>query len=214
MAAKDKPFRLMDLAPELRTRIYECYFEPEGPQTISIFDITKHAPSQAITAVNKRMRHETYKIGKDAEREFFQRSFFLEWCNRVHYDGVDKATQEIDRMSRLIEALPLFPITTLEVRLVAPKRSRMSEAGFLVYISRWSRHVVNVDSTGFITETVQHGSGENFEEHSDGEPESTIALQYSVRDFEEELTRGGQMVYLDIVSVIEAALVSEGWTHA
>ncbi|KAK3629959.1 hypothetical protein LTR56_017718 [Elasticomyces elasticus] len=214
MAATDKPFRLLDLPPELRTRVYECYFEPEGPQAISIFDITKHAPSQAITAVNKRMRHETYQIGKDVEREFFQRSFFLEWCNRVRYDSIDQREEEIYGMRKLIKLLPFFPITALEVRLVAPRRGSQMGPMFLVRRTRWSRHVIHVDSAGLITETVQYGSGEVFGEQCEGEPKTTTTLQHSARQLGATLTRGEQVPYLNVVWVVEAAMVSNEWCHA
>ncbi|KAK5736839.1 hypothetical protein LTR17_007164 [Elasticomyces elasticus] len=213
MAAKDKPFRLMDLAPELRNRIYECYFEPTGPQTISILDITKHAPSQAITAVNKRMRHETYQIGQDAEREFFQRSFFLAWCNHNRYD-IDLHTAEVNGMRRLIDLLPLFPITTLEVGLVAP--IGLVQIGLVVMdrLTRWSRHVANVDSAGLITETLQYGSGEDIGEQCESEPKITTTLRDSARRLQQRLTRGGQGAYLDIPWVVEAAMLCNRWRRA
>ncbi|KAK5676932.1 hypothetical protein LTS10_010696 [Elasticomyces elasticus] len=203
MAAKDKPFRLMDLAPELRTRVYECYFEPEGPQTISIFDITKHAPSQAITAVSKLVRHETYQIGKDAEREFFQRRFFTEF-SIYHYpiDNIKAYFPGLRYKMRLVASLPRFPITCLEIQVTQKEPSHPKE---------WSRMVVTPEPGGGITETHDHEEGVDIKDLSH-ELEKTTKLQNGLDGPQLAFTRSrGGTHYLDIPNVVEAVLYWHGW---
>ncbi|KAK5703271.1 hypothetical protein LTR97_004220 [Elasticomyces elasticus] len=204
MAKDGKPFRLMDLAPELRTRVYECFFEPEGPQTINIFDITKHAPCQAITAVSKLIRHETYQISKEAERDFFQQSFYSGWCLPYTYDiEFDSLyTPELRCKMALIAALPRFPITSLELRLV--KRAGPKP-------TQWSRMVVNAEPGGGLSETQDNAEGVDLKD-IDHELEKSTDLQDHLGGLRLTFTRSVRGThYLDIPNVVEAALHWHGW---
>ncbi|KAK5730094.1 hypothetical protein LTR15_000028 [Elasticomyces elasticus] len=183
----DKPFRLLDLPPELRVRIYECFFESEGPQTVELFETTKYAPSQAITAVSKLVRHETYQIGKEAERAFFQRSFFIEFSIYDYpIDNIKAYFPGLEYKMRLVASLPCFPITCLEVQVTQKEPSQPKE---------WSRMVVTPEPGGGITETHDHEEGVDIKDLSH-ELEKTTKLQNSLSGYS---------------NVVEAVLYWHGW---
>ncbi|KAK5703272.1 hypothetical protein LTR97_004221 [Elasticomyces elasticus] len=201
-ALTEKPFRLMDLAPELRTRIYECYFEPEEFTftEVDVLEIAEHAPCQAITAVSKLLRHETYQLYRDAEKDFFQRSFVMDWCSYTRRCESKLFRAEIDAKLELLDALPPYPISRLEVRLETATNG-----------NHYTYYVITTDASGLIRETFEQGHMDECGHCGYDNPAKTTTLQRHAAALRRPLTRPGRPSHLILVHVVEAALFSDGW---
>ena len=79
------PFRILDLAPELRNRIYNCIFEDNAPHRLSLFDARAVAPPPAITAVSRRVRAETLGMYRAAGAAFWSSHVYCVSCEDGDY---------------------------------------------------------------------------------------------------------------------------------
>ncbi|KAK5121134.1 hypothetical protein LTR85_005618 [Meristemomyces frigidus] len=69
-------FRLCDLPPELRNRIYGCIFEDRAPPTIDIFSASHHLPESAVTIASKQLREESLGLYEEAVSRFWDSHTF------------------------------------------------------------------------------------------------------------------------------------------
>ncbi|KAK4894333.1 hypothetical protein LTR27_007466 [Elasticomyces elasticus] len=171
----------MDLAPELRTRIYECCFEPEEFTftEVDILKIAEHAPCQAITA----------------------RDFFMDWCSYTcHYD-LKLFREEVDARLELLDALPPYPISCLEIRL------ETAASG-----NRYTYYVITADPSGLIRETFEEGHKDEYGHCGYHYPAETTTLQRHAAALRLPLTRPAHPSHLILVHVVEAALFSNSCT--
>ncbi|KAK5676926.1 hypothetical protein LTS10_010690 [Elasticomyces elasticus] len=124
MAEKDQPPNFLDLAPELRVRIYQYYSEPEHkiPQELDILRIRTHAPKVAILRVSRLIRHEALPIGAPVLRQLFekQRNFVV---NLEHKFAL-RHTQSPE-FRAAVSALPRYPISALKLKFPADSRGRV-----------------------------------------------------------------------------------------
>jgi hypothetical protein len=74
----NKPFRFLDLAPELRNNIYEKYFE--ASTEIDLCDAYEHSPSTDICLVSKQIHSESIALFGDTKGKFWSdHSFHVEF---------------------------------------------------------------------------------------------------------------------------------------
>ncbi|KAK5739891.1 hypothetical protein LTR17_004987 [Elasticomyces elasticus] len=114
MAKEERHFRLLDLPPELRVRIYECYFEPdpETPQAIDLYRVHDYAPQVAILRTSRLVRHESYPIGKPSIVKFFTQQKFA-----VDLEQDFPLTRTLSPgFQAAATALPPFPISAIRLR--------------------------------------------------------------------------------------------------
>ncbi|KAK5736840.1 hypothetical protein LTR17_007165 [Elasticomyces elasticus] len=207
MTSDDKHFRLLDLPPELRVRIYECFFEPSlhSSTRIDILDvetIKRHAPDLAILATCHLVRREAHDIGVEAERKYYRdRCFILEvpvpW-NRAITD-VQCFTPDLREMTSTIASLPRFPVSKLELYTPVVKGgARMM----------WFRTMISAVSDGKVEIVADCGSGLR----SQGPPVTRSSFaDGAVKKLGVSVTRGSSLVSLDINNLVQAALYTMGW---
>ncbi|KAK4962403.1 hypothetical protein LTR10_000029 [Elasticomyces elasticus] len=212
VADDDKPFRLLDLAAELRVRIYECFFEPSlhSSTRIDILDvetIKRHAPDLAILATNHLVRQEAYEIGKEAERKYYQDQGFaldilIPW--NPASGTVKSFTPAMRNFMGSIASLPRFPLSKLEVRIV------IEHAGRKIM---WFRMAFRVISRQKVEVTAETGEGDTIGVGSHGPPEvrDNFTEGSSVKKLGVSVTRGKSLVSLDINNTTQAVLYSMGW---
>ncbi|KAK3629960.1 hypothetical protein LTR56_017719 [Elasticomyces elasticus] len=213
MAAQHKPFRLLDLPPELRVRIYECFFEPSLHSSIriDILDVEKikrNAPDLAILATNHLVRREAYDIGVKAERDYYQnRCFTLEVLRpwKPFLTRVQRFTPDLLNVTRTIASLPRFPVSKLELCTPA------SEEGLR---TMWFRAVFSVTSDGKVELVAEIGDGSTIGLGSRGPPVTRSSFADSnaaVKKLGISVTRGKSLISLDINNVVTAMLYTMGW---
>ena len=95
-------FRLLDLPPELRNRVYHCLFEDIAPHTLDVLDAASFLPDGGVTTLSHRMRHETFPIFEDARRCFWQNHIPLITVENVK----TKACQTDDQVNRSSTDVP------------------------------------------------------------------------------------------------------------
>ncbi|KAK5676933.1 hypothetical protein LTS10_010697 [Elasticomyces elasticus] len=207
MAAQHKHFRLLDLPPELRVRIYECFFEPSlrSSTRIDILDvetIKRHAPGLAILATNHLVRREAYDTGKEAERQYFHdHSFFLEIKTPAigHYSDLELFTSEMVEFMATVTSLPRYPVSTVETRLSQDLIGKR-----LVYACQ----VINAASDGKIGTTARQKY-----DFGHGPMHDYSLLDMVTKSLGVELTRSTKPITLDIRSLVEVVLCAAGWVE-
>ncbi|KAK5703267.1 hypothetical protein LTR97_004216 [Elasticomyces elasticus] len=199
MADNDQHFRLLDLPPELRVRIYECFFElPTSLEATSIFEAQQQAPSLAIAVTSRLIRHEALDLGRIAVRHFFeQQSFFLQ----MPVYTAEGRDSETDAFEAAAVALPRFPISTMEFRFTVLDDPRDSPTS-----DHWKRHcrkTVRTMEGGQIEEVSRwrlHGIGQDYRTQTDSlSIKGAAALSIM-------LTNGASLQYLDVGNVSRALL--------
>jgi len=75
----EMPFRLLDLPPELRNRIYTCIIEDiTMPPSTDVFSALQFLPDPTITAVSRQIRSESLGLFRQATTEFWStHNFYL-----------------------------------------------------------------------------------------------------------------------------------------
>ncbi|KAK5676934.1 hypothetical protein LTS10_010698 [Elasticomyces elasticus] len=212
MADKEQPFRLLDLAAELRVRIYECFFEPnsqcDSSTRINMLDIEtikRQAPDLAILGTSHLVRWEAYDIGKEAERHFFHEpSFFLDLKTPLIYGPPQKPyTHGLRRMVKAISSLPRFPLSKIEFLLTYKQDGH----------EFWIRLIVSAASDGKLKGSNEFGRGQtvgidSISVESKNDLFQTTAGQFFVG---KKMTRRGEPLYLDMANLVEMVLFSMGW---
>ncbi|KAK5736835.1 hypothetical protein LTR17_007160 [Elasticomyces elasticus] len=193
MADDEQHFRLLDLPPELRVRIYECFFElPTSLEAINIFEAQQHAPNLAIAATSRLIRHEALDLGMAAVRRFYkQQSVFLQL-------GVLKAgqwTPEVRAIQASASALPSLPISELELRYTS---SRSAGDRNLCKM----RVAVTITAGGEVVDKFQRHMSAADGWHGD----SSSRLQQWARGEKFTLTRDAGAEHLDVGNVLRAML--------
>ncbi|KAK3629961.1 hypothetical protein LTR56_017720 [Elasticomyces elasticus] len=212
MGDDDQPFRFLDLPPELRVRIYECFFEPNSQHDFStrinmldIETIKRQAPDLAILGTSHLVRREAYDIGKEAERHFFHETcFFLDLKTPLIYGGPQKPyTHDLRRMVKAISSLPRFPLSKIEFLLT----HKLNGHEF------WIRLIVSAASDGKLKGSTEFGEGQtvgidSVSVESKNELFQTMAGQFFVGM---KMTRRGEPLCLDMANLVEMVLFSMGW---
>lgn len=108
-------FRLLDLLPELRSRIYHYVFE-SSPRDINLLAAEAFAPPAAVTAVSRQLRKETCGLHERALNAFWtdntfyvsivfepssaeQRAERVSYCKRVRTCGLRRLEFRINQPS-------------------------------------------------------------------------------------------------------------------
>ena len=115
-AMKTPVFRLLDLPPELRNRVYEYTFEPDAGLSIEIFAACSRAPQPALTAASHQIRNESLQYLHEATQRFWrERRFFVAISPCIFTNS----TEYKSKMEPLYKALKVPPLRQIEFRLGA-----------------------------------------------------------------------------------------------
>ncbi|KAK5703264.1 hypothetical protein LTR97_004213 [Elasticomyces elasticus] len=143
MVAEEQPSYFLELPPELRLLVYEYLVKTPTLKKMNISTARDNAPSVAILATSRLIRHEAMNVVKVAVQDFFAlQNFFLETSN--HQARAIYAGQELRDVSQAVAALPSFPVSRLDI----------------LYLSNGCRTsgikaVARVSSTGVYTTTLE-----------------------------------------------------------
>ncbi|KAK4543878.1 hypothetical protein LTR36_004652 [Oleoguttula mirabilis] len=119
-------FRLMDLAPELRNKIYFFAFHIGMPDEVEIFTAQSKVPSAALTIISRQVHNECVGLLHEATRRFWtEHKFFVAIAPDFFTDYLNyKATLEPRRQALRIPAL-----RQLEIRLQHPNATGLPSIG-------------------------------------------------------------------------------------
>ncbi|KAK5131811.1 hypothetical protein LTR08_000566 [Meristemomyces frigidus] len=105
------PFRIRDLAPELRNHIYDCVFEDDAPHKLSLLEAHAVAPPSAITAVSRQLRQETLELHQHAMAAF--------WGSHDFCIAFDCEKHEVGKMKKMLlgrcKKLPVIGLRRLNI---------------------------------------------------------------------------------------------------
>ncbi|KAK5676927.1 hypothetical protein LTS10_010691 [Elasticomyces elasticus] len=196
MADSDQPFRLLDLPPELRVRIYECFFElPTSLEAIDIFEAQQHAPNLAIAATSRLIRREALDLGRQAVVQFYQQhSFFLQLPAWVEWQW----NRELQAAEAAVKTLPMLPISTFENRYTVGEVK-----GERLYV----KVVMSISATGEIEATCRCRRDAD-EDYSPPARTNSSSVQRYAQVLDVAMTWGTSLQYLDIRNVMRAQLLS------
>ncbi|KAK3633323.1 hypothetical protein LTR56_015891 [Elasticomyces elasticus] len=189
MADDNQHFRLLDLPPELRVRIYECFFEvPNSIEATDIFEAQQHAPNLAIAATSRLIRREALAIGKAAMLQFYQQGdLFIQMsvCSSVQW------REEMQNLQAAASALPSFPLSTFELRYSIQRSSgEKNDCRMTASIAAGG----NVEGhTRWFNNGVEYQNIAN-----------RIDLEKGARRKDITLTWGTRLQYLHVVNVLRA----------
>ncbi|KAK5730100.1 hypothetical protein LTR15_000034 [Elasticomyces elasticus] len=190
VAGRDQHFRLLDLPPELRMRIYECYFEadPDAPRAMNLVRVRDFATNVAVLRTSRLVRHESYTISKELVAKFFsQRDFFVE----MQYDSILKRRDKIPDLIEAVAAQPLYPISALTLKILG----RPTATG----VHSWSARVSTDPGNGTsrVALTIHR-------DHAPFEEVYPNVWQQAADKIGVEITRHGNAEYLDPGNLVKA----------
>ncbi|KAK5708478.1 hypothetical protein LTR17_020657 [Elasticomyces elasticus] len=129
MADEEQPFRLLDLPPELRVRIYECLYQDESVGDLDYLTLREHVPSVAITLTNRLIRHEAMPLYERATKSFYQQHIFYVKMRMpdggTGPDGEPGDTNLPEDMRDILNiaaAMPQLPISSVRIKLCLEDR--------------------------------------------------------------------------------------------
>lgn len=126
-----QPFRLLDLPPELRNRIYEHTLEDQAPHELDVFTYRTHVPEPAITAVSRQLRKETIGLLQEATRHFWDSHIFLVYLKFANPRFGSAASLSVEVRSTLDKsAMPTFAprLRNLTLKIVIRRTSTVEVA--------------------------------------------------------------------------------------
>ncbi|KAK5739889.1 hypothetical protein LTR17_004985 [Elasticomyces elasticus] len=145
MPAEEEPSYFLELPPELRLLIYEYLVKTPTLGKMNILTAREHAPSVAILATSRRIRHEALKMTKAAVQDFFAlQDFFLEWDDHHAHDIY--TGRELRDVLPAVAALPTFPISRLDILYINGRNTNSINS---------VRTVASVSSSGVFTSALK-----------------------------------------------------------
>ena len=158
--ATSKCFRLLDLPPELRARIYEYAFADESPEEVDLIQIESHLPWPALTAVSRLVRQESVPCFQDAFEKFWRGHVPCTGFFGAHVD-LEESEQDRKRFSSKIcarlERLPTFEgITAITIRDGLLVRKDAADVGGIIIFKRSESAAVTVKMVWPVTRALQN----------------------------------------------------------
>lgn len=142
MASRANGYRLIELPPELRNKIYLAFFEDTAPVTIDVLSAHSCIPERAITKVSRQMRKETLLLFETVRRAFWRKHVAA-----VHVEGTWQSTFPAlgITMYRACKALQMEPIVKV---VVHAKLHDGNTVGVNITVTEEGRVEVNATSAG------------------------------------------------------------------
>ena len=93
-----KPFRLLDLPPELRNRVYHFALEDTGEHELDLLCTRPYQPHRPITAICRKVRSESLGLYQGARAKFFR--------NHSFHISIDRSMEPARSLARILPKLP------------------------------------------------------------------------------------------------------------